>query len=277
MLLLGALLALAIGVTLGMLGGGGSILTLPLLVFVLAVEPRAAIATSLLVVAVTSIVGLVSHARGGRVRWITGLVLGVSGVAGASLGARAAHHIPSGVLLVAFAVVMLGTAARMLSGRADTTVAREATLLVRVAIGAGIGVVSGLVGAGGGFLVVPALVAFAALPMRDAVGTSLLVIAMQATAGFLGHVGHVTLDVPLVATITIATAIGGLLGARFSARLNAETLRRGFGLLVLVTALAMLLKQAPRALLNRPETALVAIAALAVAVSLVIARPSVRA
>lgn len=273
MLFLGALLALGVGVTLGMLGGGGSILTLPLLVYVLSVDARSAIATSLLVVGVTSVVGLAAHARKGHVQWSTGLLLGVSGMAGAALGARVARHLPETALLVGFAAVMLVTAARMLLGsKKGEATRRRASALTRAAIGGSIGVVSGLVGAGGGFLIVPALVTFAGLPMREAVATSLLVIAMQAFAGFAGHVGHVTLDPTLTIVVTAATAVGGLLGARFSTRVDAAALKRGFGVLVLVTAVGMLLKQAPRGLLQRPEVPLLAIAFAAILVTLAVAR-----
>ncbi len=276
MLFLGALLALGVGVTLGMLGGGGSILTLPLLVYVLKVDARAAIATSLLVVGVTSVVGLAAHARKGHVQWSTGLLLGGSGMAGAALGARVARHLPETVLLIGFAAVMLVTAARMLLGKKQEAPRRRAGAITRVAIGGSIGVVSGLVGAGGGFLIVPALVTFAGLPMREAVATSLLVIAMQAFAGFAGHVGHVALDPTLTTVVTAATAVGGLLGARFSTRVDAAALKRGFGVLVLLTAIGMLLKQAPRGLLQRPEAPLLAIALAAILLTLAVARRAQR-
>lgn len=271
MLLVGALLAVAIGVTLGLLGGGGSILTLPLLVYVLRVEPRSAIAASLLVVGVTSAIGLIPHVRARRVQWSTGIVLGVSGMFGAAAGARLAHQLPAGLLLGGFAMVMIVTAIAMfrpVSARAS----RNTGFGLRALIGAGVGVVSGLFGAGGGFLVVPALVTFAGLGMREAIATSLLVIAMQALAGFATHAAHVTLDVPLVTTIAAATSVGAVLGARWSNRIEAHSLRRGFGILVLVTGTAMLLKQVPGTLLQRPELPLVALVMVAMAFAFFVSR-----
>jgi len=271
MLFLAALLAVAIGVTLGLLGGGGSTLTLPLLVYVLRVDPRAAIATSLVVVGVTSVVALVPHLRARRVQWSTGAIVGVFGMLGASLGARVAHHVPAALLLSGFALVMVATSARMLRPSAPKP-PRTAGLATRAAIGIGVGAFSGLFGAGGGFLIVPALVTFAGLAMREAIATSLLVIAMQALAGSLTHASHVAFDPRLVATIAFATSVGAIVGARASARVEADSLRRGFGILTLITGSAMFLKELPLSVLHRPETPLVALALVAIALALFVGR-----
>ena len=248
MLVLSALLALAIGVTLGMLGGGGAILTLPMLVYALQVEAKTAIATSLFVVGATSLVGMSVHARAGVVQWRTGVIFGAAAMIGAYVGGRLAHLVPSSVLLVLFGVVMVTTATLMLRGRKDEGAAPRPMKLVQVlGLGATVGVISGLVGAGGGFLIVPALVLFGGLPMREAVGTSLLVIGLQSFAGFAGHLAHVTLDVPLVATITSASVVGSLVGARFAARVPAELLRRAFAWLVIGMGLFLFAKQLPPA------------------------------
>jgi uncharacterized protein len=277
MIVIGALLALGIGISLGLLGGGGSILTLPLLVSLLRVEPRAAIATSLLVVAVTSTASLVTHARGGHVQWSTGVLLGLSGMLGAAFGARLAHHISPTLLLIGFSMLMVVTAIRMLGGRGASSNRHQTRWPTRALIGTFVGVLSGLFGAGGGFLIVPALVTFAGLGMREAIATSLLVISMQAFAGFATHAGQVALNMPLVMTITVATAIGGLLGSRWSKRVDANALRKGFGVLVLVTGSGMLIHHLPTSVMARPEVPLVAIATAAVLIAIGIARGRQRA
>ncbi len=252
MLVLAAILSLFIGLSLGLLGGGGSILTLPILVYVLHVEPKTAIAMSLFVVGVTSASGVIAHARAGRVRVRTGLIFGLAGMAGAFAGGRVAQFIPATALLVAFALVMLTAAAAMMRGRRASSAAppREPSLARSLAIGVSVGVVAGLVGAGGGFLIVPALALFAGLAMPEAVGTSLLVIALQSFAGFAGHAGHVQLDWMLTAVITGAAIVGGLAGARLARHVSPDALRRGFAWLVLAMAVFLLGKQIPAAALS---------------------------
>ncbi|MGB3830112.1 MAG: sulfite exporter TauE/SafE family protein, partial [Ornithinimicrobium sp.] len=202
MLVLTLVFAVLVGVTLGLLGGGGSILTVPLLVYVAGMETKEAIATSLLVVGVTSAVGAISHARAGRVQWRTGLVFGAAGMAGAYTGGRVAEFIPGQWLLIGFAVMMVATALAMLRGRREVDPADAPTHLptARVIIdGLVVGLVTGLVGAGGGFLVVPALALLGGLPMPVAIGTSLVVIAMKSMAGLAGYLASVTIDWPMAA------------------------------------------------------------------------------
>src|SRR5262245_52088093 len=153
-------LAVLVGVSLGLLGGGGSIMTVPLLAYVAGLDAKQAIATSLLVVSVTSAVGAIAHARAGRVQWRAGLVFGAAGMAGAYAGAQLARSIPGTVLLVGFAAIMIATAVAMLRGRRAIDKAdcpRSMPVSKIVVIGAAVGLVTGMVGAGGGFLVVPAL------------------------------------------------------------------------------------------------------------------------
>lgn len=252
MLLVAAILSLFIGLSLGLLGGGGSILTLPILVYVLHVEPKTAIAMSLFVVGTTSATGVIAHARAGRVRFRSGLVFGVAGMAGAFAGGRVAHFLPATVLLVAFALVMLTAAAAMMRGRRDAGAEppKELALGKALGVGVGVGVVAGLVGAGGGFLIVPALALFGGLAMPEAIGTSLLVIALQSFAGFAGHAGQVQLDWTLTAIVTGSAIVGGLAGARLARHVSPAGLRRGFAWLVLAMAVFLLGKQIPAATLS---------------------------
>ncbi|MEU8801029.1 sulfite exporter TauE/SafE family protein [Spirillospora sp. NPDC048819] len=240
--------ALAVGVSLGLLGGGGSILTVPILVYVAGVETKQAIAMSLFVVGATALAGVLPHARAGRVRWRTGLVFGGAGMAGAYAGGRLAAHIPSTVLLAAFAVMMAVTALAMLRSRPAPTGGPVERPMPRIlAEGLAVGVVTGLVGAGGGFLVVPALVLLGGLSMPVAVGTSLMVIAMKSFAGLAGYLHSVDLDWPLTLAVTGAAVLGALAGAWPAGRIDPVRLRQAFGWFVLVMAAIVLTQQAPAA------------------------------
>lgn len=250
MIAVAGMLSLLVGLTLGLLGGGGSILLLPLLVYVAGALPATAVALSLLVVAATSAAVLPAHARAGHVRWRTGLALGGAGVVGAYAGGLASRILPEWALLVGFAALMLWTSIAMLRGQRGSTSTPDAraqeprpSLPRALALGAGIGVLAGLLGAGGGFLVVPALALFAGLPMRAAIGTSLLVIAMQSTAGFLAHAQHVPIDWQLAAWTGVPALVGGLVGARLSSRVPQARLRRAFAWLVLAVGVLVLGEQ----------------------------------
>jgi hypothetical protein len=241
-------LAVAVGLALGMLGGGGSILMVPLLVYVAGMGAKEAIAASLVVVGVTAAVGAAGHARAGRVRWRTGLLFGLGGMAGALAGGLVGGHLPGQVLLVAFALVMVATAVAMLRGRRtiDPSTVHRGLPVGRVLVdGAVVGLVTGLVGAGGGFLVVPALALLGGLPMGVAVGTSLLVIAMKSFAGLTGYLATVSIDWPTVAAVTLATVAGSLIGARLVGHIPAEALRRAFGWFVLAMGAFVLVQQIP--------------------------------
>jgi uncharacterized protein len=241
-----------IGVALGLLGGGGSILTVPILVYGLGLEAKPAIATSLLVVAVTSSAALVGHARRGLVDFRTGLLFGGAGMAGAFAGGQLAAFVPSSVLLLGFAAMMLATAVAMLRGHADAEPAAglaKSPMRLPVARvlwhGSIVGLVTGLVGAGGGFLIVPALVLLGGMPMRTAVATSLLVIALKSFAGFAGHVGHVTIDWHLAALVTSAAVVGSVAGSLLSTRLAQDALRRAFAWFVMAMAIFVVVHQLP--------------------------------
>ncbi|KHO23847.1 membrane protein [Mycolicibacterium setense] len=230
-------LAVLVGVSLGLLGGGGSILTVPLLAYVAGMEAKEAIATSLLVVGVTSVVSMLSHARAGRVRWRSGLMFGAAGMAGAYLGGLLSYVVPGSVLLTAFTVVMIATGIAMIKGRKACEPTTRTMPVARVLLmGLGVGVMTGAVGAGGGFLVVPALALLGGLPMPVAVGTSLLVIAMNSAAGLAGHLSTVPIDWTIAGAVTAAAVLGSLLGTRLTAHVDPDAVRRAFGWFVLLMA-----------------------------------------
>ncbi|GAA1165886.1 sulfite exporter TauE/SafE family protein [Ornithinimicrobium humiphilum] len=239
------LLAVLVGVALGLLGGGGSILTVPILTYVAGLEAKEAIAASLFVVGVTSAVSVLAHARARRVRWRTGLVFGAAGMAGAFLGGLIGGHLPGTLLMIAFALMMLATAVAMIRGRrsAPESVVRELPVPTVVLEGLVIGLVTGVVGAGGGFLVVPALVLLGGLPMSAAVATSLLVIALKSFAGLVGYLASVQLHWPLVLGVTAAAVVGSFLGARLAGVVPERALRAGFGLFVLAMGAVVLVQE----------------------------------
>ncbi len=245
MIVIIALLSLFMGGVLGLLGGGGSILTVPILAYVAGMPAGEAIASSLVVVGITSVVGAISHAGRGGVEWKTGLIFGGVAMVGAFAGGRLAFLFPGWLLLTLFASLMLATSVLMLSKRKNSSdhTPKRASIPVIAIEGFIVGAVTGLVGAGGGFLVVPALVILGGLPMHKAIGTSLLVIAMKSGAGVAGHLSHVDVDWTLTSMVAIFAVAGSVVGARFSAKLPADTLRTVFAWFVLVMGMFILSKE----------------------------------
>ena len=290
-----AVLAVLIGMAVGLLGGGGSILTTPLLVYVAGFDPKEAITASLFVVAITSIFGLIGHARAGRVIWKTGVLFGVAGMVGAFIGGQIGSRLPGIVLLVAFAIMMGVTAVAMIRGRKQVAgKSHGGRPIVRILIdGLVVGLVTGLVGAGGGFLVVPALVLLGGLAMPNAVATSLLVVAMKSIAGFFGYAlsfgggsvvqwnPEIQLDWPVILIVTGAAIIGALIGSRLVGLIHPDLLRKIFGWFVLVMAVFILVQEIGEWVLefalSSPLQAIEVVVALAVIIALftwVIRRPA---
>lgn len=231
-------LGVMIGASLGLLGGGGSILTVPIFVYILGFPAKEAIAMSLAVVGVTSAVGAAGHWRAGHVDVRTGAAFGTVAMAGTFAGTRLAGFLSGTTQLAIFGVVMLLAAAFMFRGRRDAPAAERrqgaATSLVMLE-GLAVGLLTGLVGVGGGFLIVPALVLLA-LPMRTAVGTSLLIIAGNCAAGFYGYLGQVPLTWLSMGLVTAGTLPGIALGTWLHRFVPQDKLRRGFAVFLLLVA-----------------------------------------
>ncbi|HEU5183804.1 MAG TPA: sulfite exporter TauE/SafE family protein [Gemmatimonadaceae bacterium] len=234
---LGLVLASVIGLSLGLLGGGGSILTVPVFVYVLGYAAKPAIAMSLPVVGATSLVGAIGHWRAGNVNFRQALTFGIVAMVGAFAGARLAVLVSGVFQLTLLAVAMLGAALSMLRRPIAQPPGSEAvSRWVVLVVGLGVGLLTGLVGIGGGFLIVPALVVLARVPMKQAVGTSLLVIAMNSASGFLGYLGQVDVPWGFMAVFT-AIAIGGILVGTYLVRfVSQQALKRSFAVFLLVMA-----------------------------------------
>jgi uncharacterized protein len=245
-------LSLLIGLLLGLLGGGGSILTVPMLVYVMHTEPKTAILTSFVVVGISSLIAIVQHARKGHVCWRSGIIFGVSGMIGAFAGGRIAGHFPSEILMALFGLVTLATAVAMLRRRRTKESEKQGRNagkficplrldLARLLFdGFFVGALTGMVGVGGGFLIVPALTLLVGLSMPAAVGTSLLIIMMNAVAGLAGYINHASLDLNLTMIVTGGAIAGSLIGGWMSLRIRSNRLRQGFGSFVLMIAVYVL-------------------------------------
>ncbi|MFE4797923.1 sulfite exporter TauE/SafE family protein [Streptomyces sp. NPDC056708] len=230
-----------VGLALGGLGGGGSVLAVPALIYLLGFTPAAATTAGLLIVIITSLTGLVAHAREGRVRWRTGGLFAAAGIVPAAVAGALSVRIPSGVLTAAFAVLAVVAAVRMLRPRAEPAPQDSVPAGRAARAGAGLGAVTGFLGVGGGFLAVPALVTVLAVPMTAAVGTSLLVITVNSTAALVTRLATPTaLDWAVIAPFTAAAVLGAWDGQRLAAKVSTAWLQRIFGAVLLAVAVFML-------------------------------------
>ncbi|MFE5486749.1 sulfite exporter TauE/SafE family protein [Streptomyces sp. NPDC056527] len=233
-----------VGLALGALGGGGSVLAVPVLIYLLGFAPPAAATASLLIVLATSATALFAHARDGRVRWGTGALFAAAGLVPAALGGLLSARLPEWLLTGGFALLAGVAAVRMVRRAPESAAVRRGAPAVAGA-GAGLGAVTGVLGVGGGFLTVPALVQIVGLRMRVAVGTSLLVVSVNALAALLARGGTAgTLDWAVIAPFAGAAILGAWDGRRLAAKVPGETLRRTFGAVLLGVSALMLLDTA---------------------------------
>lgn len=245
------LLGLVIGALLGLLGGGGSILAVPALVYGVGMPLSAAVPTSLAVVGISSATAVLPRIRTGQLQWRIAAIFGLAGAAAAFAGAAVNRLLEPWAVMAGFSALMVATGIRMLVRQRPT--GDDCALpgggidwrsCIPKAVGAGVvvGFLTGLFGVGGGFLIIPALVLFLGLPMTSAIGTSLIIIVVNSAAGFLAYLGKVDLDYGLAAAFTGTAIVGALVAGRFATRLPADHLRRWFAYLVLVVAVVVVIQ-----------------------------------
>jgi len=256
--ILGYLASIGIGIILGLLGGGGSILSIPILVYLFHVDAVMASAYSLFIVGFTSLIGAIPKYRDHLVNVQTGIVFGIPSIAAIFITRKwIVPAIPEVIftagqftfsrrllLLGLFASLMITASFSMIRGRKEiVSDDRDQRIPLLIAEGLLIGLLTGLVGAGGGFLIIPALVWLTRLPFKTAVGTSLFIIALNSLLGFLGDVLNYTMDWSLLLSITALATVGILVGHRFQRKIPAEKLRRAFGWFVLLMGIAILSRE----------------------------------
>lgn len=246
--------AVFVGISLGLFGSGGSILTVPILKYLLHHDDKTAIAESLAIVGGIALVTVIPYAKAKLIEWRLALLFGVPGVIGTYGGAWLSAYVEGFVQLLVFAVVMLGAAFMMWRAKPTPPASSlndspHRTSIFLIAFeGLVIGVVTGFVGVGGGFLIVPALVLLAGLPMRSAIATSLLIIAAKSAVGFGKYVhvldGHdSSIDWSLIAIFISVGAVGSFAGRTLSTRINQHALKRGFALFLVVMSLFILVRE----------------------------------
>ena len=261
MTVLAAGLGLLIGVVIGGLGGGGAVLTVPALVYLLGLGAQAATTSSLVIVGLTAAVGAVDHARMHGLRWRTGLAFGVVGIGAAFAGTRLNRLVEERVLLLGFAALMVVFAVGMLVGERRPEPAgtpgrptavgpgeppgRVRTVVLVVLAGSGVGFLTGLFGVGGGFMIIPVLVLVLHVPMVMAVGTSLLVIAVNSGTSLAFHAGDAQIDWTLTAPFAVTAVVGTLAGSRVADRLPNVVLTRAFAVLLLAVAAPVAVENLP--------------------------------
>ena len=258
--ILAILAGAATGIVLGLFGSGGSIIATPALLYLLDVAPKSAIAMSLGIVAVTATIAALDNWRRGNVDVSVAAVFGLFGVAGTYAGARLGVVTPVAIQLTVFALVMVAAAWRMLKparlvvpASGNVSLSGNAAALPCTGLfspcmahmalhGIGVGVLTGFVGVGGGFLIVPALVLLSRIPMKIAVGTSLAIVAAKSYAGFAGYMGAVPIDWTLMGGFTAVTVVASFAGTRIAHRFSQDTLKRAFAVFLLFVATYILVK-----------------------------------
>ncbi|MGQ0738635.1 MAG: sulfite exporter TauE/SafE family protein [Bacteroidota bacterium] len=252
--------SLIIGISLGLIGGGGSILTVPVLVYLFAVNPVLATAYSLFIVGATSLIGVFPKYKGGEVNLKTAIIFGIPSifavfVTRAFIVPAIPHELFSigdlrvtkpVLTMILFAVLMIFASVSMIrSGKKPSPETGEQKFNYPLILleGGVVGILTGLVGAGGGFLIIPALVLLSKLPMKQAIGTSLLIIAAKSLIGFTGDLGKQTMDWTLLLSVTGLAIAGIFIGNALSKKISANSLKKGFGWFVLVMGLYIIIKE----------------------------------
>ena len=245
--MIGYFLGMLIGLSLGLLGGGGSILTVPILVYALEMDAKTSIALSLAIVGVTSLFGVFSHYKAGNVDLKIAGIFAPFAMVGTFLGAKLSQFMSGQVQLILFALIMLAASIFMLRGKkenSDQETQEQTALNIPVIALEGIvvGIVTGLVGVGGGFLIVPALVLLAKIPMKRAVGTSLLIISLKSFSGFIGYIGIIEIPWIFLIKFTGFSVVGIFIGAYLVKYVSQTALKKAFAIFLILMGIFILYK-----------------------------------
>lgn len=249
--IIGHLLAIGIGLSLGLIGGGGSILAVPVLVYIMGMEAKEAIAMSLAIVGSVSLLGMLPHWRRGNVNFNTFAIFTPTAMIGAYFGARLASfpRVTDTIQMVTFGAIALVASLLMISRSNHVPQIVNPSdqsnhypwWLIPVG-GLGVGVITGFVGVGGGFAIVPVLVLLGGIPIKEAIGTSLLIITFNSIAGIMGYLGQVPINWYLTFSMIIAASVGTLMGAYLNQFIDGKRLQKLFGFFVLGIAIVVLLQ-----------------------------------
>jgi hypothetical protein len=255
--IIGHFLAVCIGLSLGLIGGGGSILAVPILVYVMEIGAKAAIAMSLVIVGTVSLIGAIPHWLQGNVNLGVAVMFAPPAMLGAYLGARLAGlpFITETIQLICFAIVMVLASLMMIREARQNYKSKDLLTekdnlkhqqnhhwLAITLEGLGVGILTGFVGVGGGFAIIPALVLLGGIPMKEAIGTSLIIITFKSMTGFLGYLGQVNLDWNLMISFAIAASLGTITGAYLTRFIEAKELQKAFGYFVLAVGIFVLIQ-----------------------------------
>lgn len=259
--ILGYIASALIGISLGLIGGGGSILTVPVMVYLFGVSPLLATSYSLFIVGSTSLVGAINNYRNGLVNMKAALFFGASSILTVFITRKfIVPAIPQNIItiggftvtsafltMVLFGVLMLLASSSMIRSKSSPETEQEnagnLNIIKLFGYGISIGLVTGFLGAGGGFLIIPALVFLVRLPMKKAIGTSLLIIAMNSLIGFTGDIGHFNIDWKFILTITLIAVAGIFMGGFIGKKIPGQKLKKGFGWFVLVMGIYIIARE----------------------------------
>ncbi|MEB3340198.1 sulfite exporter TauE/SafE family protein [Okeania sp.] len=255
--IIGHFLAICIGLSLGLIGGGGSILAVPILIYVMKIGAKEAITMSLFIVGSVSLIGAIPHWMQGNLNWRVAGTFAPAAMLGAYLGARIAafDFITETFQLICFAVIMVLASVLMIrKGKPpvknqdsepenDSHQEGHSQWWAIPLEGLGVGILTGFVGVGGGFAIIPALVLLGGIPMKEAIGTSLIIIAFKSMTGFAGYLDQVELDWALMISFTIAASFGTIAGAYLTRLIDAKSLQKGFGYFVLAVGIFVLIQR----------------------------------
>ena len=241
--MLGYFLASLIGLSLGLLGGGGSILTVPILVYVLKMDPKVSIALSLAIVGTTSLFGVIRHYKNNNVNFKIALTFAPVAMIGTFMGAKISQMISGQTQLILFAVIMLLASIFMLKGRKDTDKKEVQLNYILISVVAvAVGILTGVVGVGGGFLIVPALVLLAGASMKESVGTSLFIISLNSFSGFSGYIGLVEIPWIFLLKFTSFSVVGIFVGTSLVKFISQNSLKKAFAVFLIIMGIFILYK-----------------------------------